>query len=91
MVVYADEAKRDLLDTPAGLLEAEGPVSDPVTAHLAVAVRERLGADYGIAVTGVAGPDPVGDLEVGTAIWALAGPDGKVEVHRRRCPATAPR
>jgi nicotinamide-nucleotide amidase len=86
MVVYADEAKRDLLDTPAGLLEAEGPVSDPVTAHLAVAVRERLGADYGIAVTGVAGPDPVGDLEVGTAIWALAGPDGKIEVHRRRLP-----
>jgi nicotinamide-nucleotide amidase len=86
MIVYATDAKQALLDVPSALLDAHGPVSEEVTAHLARAVRERTGADYGIGVTGVAGPEVVGDLEVGTAIWALAGPDGEVEVHQRRLP-----
>ena len=86
VVVYAAGAKQDLLDVPAGLLEEHGSVSAEVTEALAQAVQSRAGSDWALAVTGVAGPDPVGDLPVGSCFWALAHPDGHVEVHGRRVP-----
>jgi nicotinamide-nucleotide amidase len=86
VVVYATEAKHDLLDVPAALLEDHGPVSAEVTEALAQAVQARTGADWAVAVTGVAGPDPVDALPVGSCFWALAHPDGHVEVHGRRVP-----
>ncbi len=86
VVVYATEAKHRQLGVDAGLLAAHGPVSAPVTEALAVGVRERFATDWGLAVTGVAGPDPVGELPVGTAFWALAGPSGTSEVHGRLVP-----
>ncbi len=85
-VVYGTDAKHDLLGIPTELLAEHGPVSEPVTALLASTVRQLTGADWGLAVTGVAGPDTVDDLPVGTCIWALAHPDGHVEVHQRRSP-----
>ena len=86
VVVYATEAKQQVLGVDADLLAAHGPVSAPVTEALAVAVRERFTTDWGLAVTGVAGPDPVGELAVGTGFWALAGPAGISEVHGRLVP-----
>ncbi|MCC5947296.1 MAG: CinA family nicotinamide mononucleotide deamidase-related protein [Nitriliruptoraceae bacterium] len=85
-VVYAIDAKHDLLDVPHELLAAHGSVSGPVTEELARRVKQRTGADWAIAVTGVAGPGTVDDLPVGTCVWALAHPDGEVEVHTRRIP-----
>jgi nicotinamide-nucleotide amidase len=85
-VVYATAAKHDLLGVPTALLDEHGPVSAPVTQTLAAAVRDRSGADWGVAVTGVAGPDPVDELPVGTCFWALAHPDGHAEVHSRVIP-----
>lgn len=84
LVVYTFTAKRDLLGIPAELVEEHGEVSAEVTEAMAVAARERSGADWGIGVTGVAGPSTVGELPVGTCFWALAHPDGQVEVHERR-------
>lgn len=86
VVAYASTSKHEVLGVDQALLERHGPVSAEVTDALARAARERFGADYGVAVTGVAGPEPVGDLEVGTSFWALAHPDGRVEVHGRRIP-----
>ena len=85
-VVYATESKQRLLGVDPQLLADHGAVSEPVTGALAVAARERFGADYAVAVTGVAGPAPMDGLEVGTGYWALAHPDGSVEVHGRRVP-----
>lgn len=85
-VVYATEAKRDVLGIDAALLERHGAVSAAVTEALALAARERFGADWGLAVTGVAGPGTVDDLPVGTVFWALAHPDGHVESHGRELP-----
>jgi nicotinamide-nucleotide amidase len=84
-VVYAASAKTDLLGVDPGLVAEHGTVGPRITEALALAVRERTGADLGLAVTGVAGPTQVDDLPVGTCVWALAGPDG-VEVHERRIP-----
>lgn len=86
VVVYTEEAKRELLDVPQELLDEHGAISAQASVALATAVRRRLGADWGIGVTGVAGPGPVGDLVQGTCYWALAHPDGQVEVHERRLP-----
>ena len=85
-VVYGDEAKSLLTGVDAGLVAREGAVSAATTRALALAARERTGADWGVAVTGVAGPDPVDGMPVGTAFWALAGPDGSCEVHERIIP-----
>lgn len=84
-VVYSAAAKTGIGVDPA-LLTAHGTVSAQVTEALAAAARDRFGADWGIAVTGVAGPDPVDDLPIGSGFWALAHPDGHVEVHGRRLP-----
>ena len=86
LVVYRDEAKSLLAGIDADLVAREGAVSEAVTRALALAVRERCGADWGLAVTGVAGPGPVDALPVGMSFWALAAPDGSCEVHGRSIP-----
>jgi nicotinamide-nucleotide amidase len=74
-IVYATEAKAEL-GVDADLLAARGPVDGDVAAQLARRVRERYGATHGIATTGVAGPDPVDDHEVGTVFVAVDDADG---------------
>ncbi len=86
LVVYTFPAKRELLGVSAELVEEHGEVSAEVTEALAAAAQQRAGADWGIGVTGVAGPASVDDLPVGSCFWALAHPDGHVEVHGRRIP-----
>jgi nicotinamide-nucleotide amidase len=81
LVVYATDLKASLAGVPAPLLEAHGPVSPDVAGALASGVRHRLGATYGLAVTGVAGPDPQDGAPAGTVYVALAAP-GHGEVHR---------
>jgi nicotinamide-nucleotide amidase len=86
VAVYATDAKRELLGVDPDVLDEHGPVSEQTTRELARGAKERFGADWGIGVTGVAGPGTQNGLEVGTAFWALARPDGEVEVHGRQIP-----
>jgi nicotinamide-nucleotide amidase len=76
LVVYATDLKAALAGVPAPLLAAQGPVSPDVAGALAAGVRDRLGATYGVSLTGVAGPDPQGGVPVGTVWVGLAGPAG---------------
>jgi len=55
-VAYADEAKSVLAGVPGELIERHGAVSPEVAAALAEGALERLRADVGIGITGVAGP-----------------------------------
>jgi nicotinamide-nucleotide amidase len=57
LVAYADEVKRDVVGVPAALLLEHGAVSAEVAQALAAGARERTGAEVGIGVTGIAGPD----------------------------------
>jgi nicotinamide-nucleotide amidase len=79
VIAYATELKEHLLDVPGPLLDAEGAVSAHVAAAMAAGVRDRLQATYGVALTGVAGPDPQDGNPPGTVYVAVAGPgDGQV-------------
>jgi nicotinamide-nucleotide amidase len=83
VVVYATDLKATLAGVPDDLLAAVGPVHPDTAAALASGVRERLGADYGLATTGVAGPDPQAGIEAGTVYVAAAGPTA-VQVRKLR-------
>ncbi len=76
MVVYATDLKHSLAGVPEDLLAERGPVDPDVARELAEGVRERCGADWGLATTGVAGPEPQDGVPVGLVYVAVAGPDG---------------
>ncbi|MFV2100298.1 CinA family protein [Micromonospora sp. LOL_024] len=76
LVVYATELKEQLAGVPAALLAERGPVDSDVAATLAEGGRRRCGADWGLATTGVAGPEPQNGKPVGLVFVAVAGPDG---------------
>ncbi len=54
---YANEVKQDLVGVPAELIAEVGAVSAEVAEAMATGVRARLGADIGVGITGIAGPD----------------------------------
>lgn len=75
VTAYATELKRDVLGVDGTLLEERGAVDPEVARQMADGVRRVLGADWGIATTGVAGPEPQDGKPVGTVFVAVAGPD----------------
>lgn len=81
-VTYATETKAAILGVPEDLLAEHGAVHPDVAAHMARGVRALTGADLGIAVTGVAGPEPQDGQPVGTVYAAVAGPDSHTQVVR---------
>lgn len=76
LVVYATELKATLAGVPDDLLSERGPVDPDVAAALAEGGRQRCGADWGLATTGVAGPEPQDGKPVGLVYVAVAGPNG---------------
>ena len=73
LVVYSNEAKTALAGVPATLIEAHGAVSPEVATALSAGARSRLGADYGIGITGVAGPGGGSDAKpVGTVCISVS-------------------
>lgn len=77
VTAYATELKHRLLGVDAALLAAEGAVNAQVAEEMAAGVRRALGASWGIATTGVAGPDPQDGQPVGTVFVAVAGPGAR--------------
>lgn len=73
VISYSNDAKVRLLGVERPLLEEHGAVSPQVAEAMARGVRERLGADIGVSITGVAGPEggtprkPVGLVYIGLA------------------------
>ena len=77
IVGYSNEAKMRLLDCPECLLSQHGAVSEECAVAMATGVAEKLGADYGLAITGFAGPTGGGgDNPVGTIFVGLHAPGG---------------
>ena len=72
MVTYTNEAKARLLGIDPALIEEKGAVSYEVAKEMAERCREILGADIGLGVTGLAGPDGDGVKPVGTVFVSMA-------------------
>lgn len=76
VVAYANVVKTGLLGASAADLAAHGAVSEPVVLAMAAGARRVIGADVGLAVSGIAGPGGGSpDKPVGTVwmAWDLAG------------------
>ncbi len=71
-VTYTNEAKARLLGIDPALIEENGAVSYPVAKAMAERVRSITGADIGVGVTGLAGPDGDGVHPVGTVFVSVA-------------------
>ena len=79
VIAYANSVKQQLLGVPADTLAVHGAVSDPVALAMAAGARRVTGADWAIAVTGIAGPGGgSADKPVGLVHIAMAGPQGAV-------------
>ncbi|WP_128374967.1 CinA family protein [Streptomyces cavernae] len=74
VTAYATELKHQVLGVDAALLAAQGAVNPQVAAQMAAGVRMFLGTDWGLATTGVAGPEPQDGQPVGTVFVAVDGP-----------------
>jgi nicotinamide-nucleotide amidase len=83
LVTYANAAKEKFLGVRAESLATHGAVSEVVAREMAEGARRETGADFAIAVTGIAGPTGgTADKPVGTVFIALASAGGTV-VERR--------
>jgi len=80
---YSNAAKANLLGVPAALIQAHGAVSEPVARAMAEGAKRALNAQFGVGITGIAGPDGGSEEKpVGTVYIACSGPDGtRCEVH----------
>ena len=87
LVVYAADAKHDVAGVDRRALDEHGPVHEMIAAQLAIGARTRLRADYGIGVTGVAGPGEQDGHPVGEVYVAVASGDD-VESWRHELPGT---
>jgi nicotinamide-nucleotide amidase len=71
VIAYDNSVKTGVLGVDAGVLERAGAVSNEVADQMAAGVRARLGAEIGVAITGIAGPGggtpekPVGTVSIG--------------------------
>jgi PncC family amidohydrolase len=75
VISYCDSVKEQSLGVPKALLKSVGAVSRPVAKLMAEGVRQNLSSDWGLSVTGIAGPSG-GSIEkpVGTVFFSWVGP-----------------
>lgn len=74
VVAYATAAKESVLGVDPGTLRRFGAVSDETAVEMAESVRRLFGSTWGIATTGIAGPDVQEGKPVGRVFVSVAGP-----------------
>ena len=86
-VAYSNALKSELLGVSPELIERTGAVSEEVAREMARGARRRLGGDYSVAVSGIAGPGGGTKTKpVGTVFLAVEGPAGLSEQRNLRLP-----
>ena len=89
VVAYQADVKRDVLGVRQETIDGPGVVSAACAAEMAAGVRRALGADLGVSLTGVAGPEPHDGEEPGT-VWVAIDGDGVEHQRRIRAPGDRP-
>ena len=86
VVAYSNEVKQKNLGVRLETLKKHGAVSEAVAREMAEGARKKFGADFAIAVTGIAGPGGGTKARpVGTVFIALAGDFETVVVKKLNC------
>ena len=76
-VTYANQAKHDMLHVPETVLSTQGAVSEAVVRAMVQGAAQSAGADYAVAISGIAGPGGGSeDKPVGTVWFAWLSPGG---------------
>ncbi|HJV05858.1 MAG TPA: nicotinamide-nucleotide amidohydrolase family protein [Chromobacteriaceae bacterium] len=84
VVTYSNDAKQRLLGAQSAALQEHGAVSEAVVRQMVAGACRLSGADWAVAVSGVAGPSGgTPEKPVGTVWFALQGPDGRAEAFVR--------
>jgi nicotinamide-nucleotide amidase len=79
IIAYANEIKTNLLQVNIDDLVQFGAVSEPVVRQMARGVKQAFNTDYGISITGIAGPNGgTKDKPVGLVYISIASPDGQI-------------
>lgn len=79
VIAYSNRVKLQLLNVDAAALESQGAVSALVAEQMAMGIQKRLGTDWGISITGIAGPEGGSETKpVGLVYIGLAKPDGRI-------------
>jgi nicotinamide-nucleotide amidase len=86
LVTYATDTKVSLGCVDPDVLERDGPISESVAGQLAVGAVQRLDANVGLGIVGVAGPMTQGDRAIGTCCIGVALPDGLISTCTSRVP-----
>ncbi len=81
VIAYVNDVKASVLGVDPGLLATVGAVHPDVALDMARGARRVLGSDWGVATTGVAGPDPSDGMPVG-AVFVAVDSDGGQRVGR---------
>lgn len=84
VVAYMTDVKTSVLGVDHELLDLEGAVHPEVARQMARGVVSLVGADYGLATTGVAGPDAQDGRPVGEVHVAVVGPGGRTHTQSPR-------
>ncbi|ACK71864.1 competence/damage-inducible protein CinA [Gloeothece citriformis PCC 7424] len=80
IIAYDNRVKNALLGVNQQDLDQFGAVSEPVAKQMALGVKEKIGSDWGISITGIAGPGGGTDTKpVGLVYIGIADPNGQVE------------
>jgi len=99
-VCYHNDAKVQILEVPEIMLEQHGAVSEEIAIAMATSASEKFGTDYGLSITGFAGPTggtqilPIGSIYLGYSsplgVWAKKiNLRGDRASNRRRATAAA--
>jgi nicotinamide-nucleotide amidase len=83
VIAYATRLKAGLAGVPDELLATDGPVADSTARAMASGIAVRCGADWGLAVTGVAGPDSQDGHRPGEVHVALVRPASGIIIQQR--------
>ena len=83
-VTYSNQAKIDMLGVPAGLIEAEGAVSEAVVRAMAEGALLHSPADLSVAVTGIAGPGGETETKPVGLVHMAAARSGREVLHQRQ-------
>lgn len=82
LIAYDNRVKVEHLGVPGAVIERDGAVSAATAAAMAAGVRNLLGADLGLSITGVAGPGDEERKPAGLTFIGLAAPAATTQRHQ---------